>query len=145
MKSQSPLVLQRCVAGCLWLEGPILLDDQFLHLVDKKIRARPASAMETATTKPTLRKLFGSLWEKKIKPRFDGTNDFHQTVPVELMTAVELQERRDQPSNADPTIKFTVYVTYTAYFFSIRKLTPFYTDSEVASLTSRQTRTQQAF
>ncbi len=85
------------------------MDDQFLHLVNRKIRARPARAMETTIKKQTLRKLFGSLWEKKIKPRFDGSNDFHQEVPVEMMTPAELRQRRDQPGDADPTIEFTAY------------------------------------
>ena len=65
--------------------------------------------METTIKKQTLRKLFGSLWEKQIKPRFEGLNDFHEDVAVELMTTAELRERRDYPGDADPTMEFTAY------------------------------------
>ena len=104
MLTTHPITLQPCVAGHSRVVGPaVLLDGQFLDLVDRKIRARSTSAMETTITKPKLRRLFGSLWENKIKPLFDGfSTDFHQDV-------------RSHPGDAGLTIEFTAYAIQIPY------------------------------
>ena len=87
------------------LAGPVLIDDEFLGLVEQKIRARSTLAMQASITKSKVRHHFDSLWETEIKRRFsENLEEFVVSIPFEFATPAE---RRARFGVAAPTIKFT--------------------------------------
>lgn len=86
------------------------MDDEFLNLVEQKIRARATPVMVALITRPNLRKHFWNLWEHQIKPKFKGAHDrttYNTAVPFDFLTGAE-RRRRLRAGEEPPTITFSV-------------------------------------
>ncbi|GAB1311848.1 hypothetical protein MFIFM68171_02058 [Madurella fahalii] len=98
----APLALRECVPGDGRFCGPVLLDDAYLELVERKIQMRSSTTLAATITKPMLREFFGDWWERQIKIRFNGTNSpYSKPLPFQLTNATE---RRSPYGSTPPTI-----------------------------------------
>jgi hypothetical protein len=99
--STQPFELAECVSGKARFGGPVVLDGIFKTSLQERLKQ--AAAKTSSVTAVDIQRLYSELWEFRIKPYFDGSDEPSEWVePVPPHLAVRRGNRPHLRSGDKP-------------------------------------------